>query len=560
MDTQNLISILDKVRRSYGNDIFMNVGKLCSYTSDMAEGYITNQEIALIKVGYHVSEPEILSLIRELRSKGNRVAECVAIAKRAMLNAFMPTEAASAILEVILVVFGETPKTESVAYSHIVEIHVQELIEALTYLDDKYKDALWRDGRKLSGLLSDYNPSLVVERQLIERVYSVCEKDIRKLVRQIVKRESIEVQIVNIQQSLRNEFVADEYIDSFLSSVLGLFGTEYKSPLVKVSVKSTPISVNSKNNQNIGTSSVSPTGNSNTQQGSSTVVSTSAGSSSGTSSSNTTNGSAVQAGSGQVTTKKKRSIILPLILVCIIAFFILPKMLNSDDNINTQNTSETESDTVEKNVTKEPLYKPQLSPSLGINTVESTVYGDNVTDLHNYERYEGRGYKFTFGYPVSLYEKLEFVEGELANDADQVIFTGTDGSYLKYLKQPLTHRYTNTEWREEFVGIFTSGMTNVNMIYQTEGEFEYSSGKKVGSFFLTAKEASLDVYIVGLLNIEGGLADYMILKVPASVSDEDRMVKGYYAETLCALAEFFNTNKYKINLRSYEDYCADPRF
>lgn len=192
----------------------------------------------------------------------------------------------------------------------------------------------------------------------------------------------------------------------------------------------------------------------------------------------------------------------------------------------------------------ESIY-PQVEPEIVLESVDGTVYGDNVTDLSGYALYEGSARDFTFGYPKALYDDIS-----LDSHLEETVyrFSGQDGSSLVYGSYTSGTRMSTGEWRERFTQMLTEGLSDVQ-------QRSFEDGDEEGHFYLTAKDGGLEVVIFGTVYSKSGLGESMTLKYPAPVDEEDRLRKAYYAECLYCLAEFSDSGEQGVHLRTFDEFC-----
>ena len=587
MNTQQFTAVLKKIRETQGSSVFLNEDRLSSYLLDLSENHYANEAAALIKAGYRLAKPEITALIRTLETPGNDSGTSAASEKvKASLTAsFFPAKDCRDLLTMLLGAFDrDFDRVDSGRFPMAPAVDISRLSAALQALDDRYQDELWKSGPVLASLLSDQDRSLVTERHLVELVYEAAGTEVRKLVSLIVKGKDETSQTILLQKKLRDAFLDDSYIDAFLEAVLHLFGKEYKTPLRKRTAppkgNTAQTAASPSAGRTVQTGSGSSAGKT-AQAGSGSSPGKTAQAGSGSSAGKTAQaGSASSAGkTAQTGTaaspagKKRGKKKFVLLLAAVLLIWFVPRFFGgsdgeadgqaagdpagavsenspSDDPDTADEDTADGSDTGGESETSEPaepeLYFPKTESEITLDTVDATVYGDNVTDLHNYSRYQARGKNFTFAYPRNLYTNVELV-----NDTFDTayVFTGTDGSYLEYHIKSMTSKYASLEWRETLTGSLTSGMTDVQLLAYTDGDDE-------GHFYLTAKEGGLNVVIVSTLYVSGGPAEWMILKYPAPTDDQDALRKAYLAESLYCLAGFSDSSEQGLSLRTFEDFAG----
>lgn len=584
MDTQKIITLLKNIRDTQGNAVFLNVDRLSSYVLDLSRGQDTADALPLMKAVYHCAEPEIASLIDALRRNGSdtQIRETVYQVKAALAAAFFPAGECRDLLNILLGVFDrDFNLVDDGHFPSAPALSIARFSAALQALDDKYENELWKSGTILSSLLADQDAGLSEERRLVERVYEAAGTDVRKLVSLIVKKKDERSQIRLLQKKLQSAFIADCYIDAFLESVLDLFGREYPFPL-------TGESSSAGKSESAGSPKASgQTADTGKSAGSSADAAHPAapgrsGAQAASAGQNPTAGhpaqtpSALSSAPTSAPAKKKgKKKMLVLLLAIALLIWFVPRLSGgsdtdadsstagtgenstgsgTDDSTGSNSgddTDESGADSIEglsqTAEEQEPeLYQPRLESEISLDSVGTTVYGDNVTDLHSYSRYEARGKNFTFAYPRNLYTDVNLVSDTFDTS---YVFTGTDDSYLEYHIKSMTTKYSSQQWRETLTRSLTSGMTDVQLLAYADGDDE-------GHFYLTAKEGGLDVVIVSTLYVSGGPAEWMILKYPTPTDDQDALRKAYLAECLYCLAGFSDSSSQGLSLRSFEEFTA----
>lgn len=574
MNKESLKKYLKEIHNQYGVQIFQNADRLCSVLTDLSGAERMNHEIRLLKTCYRYGGQYMIYLVRALDQKDNGICSSLLSLREELHENFMSDRDIRDVLECLTEAFETDFQSvwDDMTVSPMT-IHMEELSDALDALDDKYQDRLWQKGDVLVSLLADQAPDLAVERRLVERVYGEASADIRKMIHTIVQKKDETALVIDLQRKLRDACMADCYIDGFLGAVLESFGLNYGNPLVKPAVAGDLSSLQGAGgNQTNVQSGAAGGGQANVQSGATGGGQTN--SQPGTSNAQQQNNQTGQnsqtysnqnTGAGSTTPKpdKKhglRNFIIFLLVIAavrmisprIVHNFIAQKELAKEASMEADAADETETTMASTDETtaeeteaeEDALYIPKIESSIDLDQVEATTYDDSITDLRNYARYEGMGKRFIFAYPKNLYTDVKLESGTWDTD---YVFTGTDGSELKYMCHAFSTKYTAEGWRTAVVNLQTEGMSDVKYL-------SFDDGVDEAYFYVTAKEGNLNVVINGYYNVNGGPADTMVLKYPEPTDEEDRQRKAYFVETLYVLNAFTDSKNQGFELRSFEDF------
>ncbi|MCD7841071.1 MAG: hypothetical protein LUG56_01220, partial [Lachnospiraceae bacterium] len=528
MRADSLVKYLKMIREQYGADLFTMPDRLCSVLTDLAGAERLQREMVLLKTCFRYAEAEMTAYVRALAGKGS-VEAALYDAKQALPFSFVPPDEAEELLKCLAAAFGmDLQGVDDGTDIQLLLIHTEQLSDALIALDDQYQNKLWQKGDVLASLLADQAPELAVERQLITRIYAENGAAVRKLITVIVGQKDETGVVSDLRAKLLDSCVDAYYADAFLTAVLDIFGLSYAyAPREqKAGTQDTDQALS-------GQGASQNKGDSESGQGTQNVHRTGA------------NAGAGQGGKTAAVPKKKKHGFRRFVLLILLAFAlwkgfpriqstlaesrftqVLPVWLTggsaedeiseeiqeeeltaqADDAVQSED-AETE-DTQQKAEEEETLYIPQVELTITLESVDATVYDESLTDLRNYAKYQGRG--FQMAYPTTLYSNVELSD-DLFNTMYE--FTGTDGSYLEYIRSSLQHKYTAAEYRETVVATLTSGMTDVQYLTMDDGDSE-------AYFTLSATEGDLYVFIAGEWSYS--TATTMILKYPEPLDEDDR--------------------------------------
>ena len=166
MDIKAMKTLLQNIRRKYGDEIFQNGGRLCSYITDLSAGDRAEEEIRLIRRCYHLLPEETTRLVQVLSSQGNmaKVAGQVKSFREEMRQNFFSPEDIDYLADIMISAFGFTYRdvSDRVPLPPLV-LDGPRLTAALVALDDQYQDDLWKDWRILDNLLADQDRELGTE-------------------------------------------------------------------------------------------------------------------------------------------------------------------------------------------------------------------------------------------------------------------------------------------------------------------------------------------------------------------------------------------------------------
>ncbi len=537
MRTDILEKKLVEVKQQYGVGLFEDGNRLCSALADISTEI--RSEIVFIKTFYRYTGAEMSALVLALEQNNGTWEDIVVSIQRKADAAFLSGQDVSALLFCVVRAFQQDASAIVPKQYALSLIRMEELSKALADLDDKYKDDLWKQGDILASLLSDCAPNLVTERRLILRVYEIAGNEIRRLIRALVRREEETAYIEALRSKLKEACIDLYYIDAFLTTVVEkLFGATYQYVLKESSVPST-------DDDNTVTQKSAPK-------------------------------------------KKSKHRFLKfclLILICVVIVKWKPglKDVFKDTQQSEPGTEETvkeeskasevvvseteasesetqistEEETVISSEEEDKLYIPSADTDVWIESVEATVYGENVTDLHNYSLYEAPtdayffsgGTPYTFAYPTQLYTEVIYDESNRTYE-----FTGDDGSYLGYRRVSSSGTiYKPSEFRELLLygpGTLAKSLSDIEVLSVNDSGTE-------SCFYVTAKDGDLNVVIICSYYVKRGEGMYMLLKYPDPESEEERLAQEYYIECLYILNEFTDSDWNGYYLRSYEDFINE---